>query len=508
VDAALGIAKELLVDEPTDCEFKVLLDDCERLLKEQRGEYDLQSMRKDLAAKKCDTFRADFVSPKAALGVDISYSSGGTYRGCKAVRDIDENELICASKAFVFVQSNDDCTMQVDVYSKRIREASRIKACAETIAQLYNRPSLGHQLYSLSAGPAFQEVAHENIEKIDISRIEGILSANVFAAHNESLGAKVAWERCKKVQVLERPLTQSEHDELNKEVGRGSGLWIKESMFNHSCAPNCIWSQIGDHMFIRSTRPISSGEELCITYVGNKETYEAKKAKFAGWIGQHDGFECQCEWCYAMRTDSELCKITKTVEAVYANAAKQVTSQRLPMWQAANNVLPLAKRLGLLSQFKQYPLRLQHCAGAQLRIMHGTCISHAGNKAGALAMYEEAAAIMYAVRGSSGMDRSQDLWRIAGAALKCQNTLKAMEALTGAWANPEFAAFSSDVEARQAFVDLTSKYTLPWYDDRQPSSCTINMIESLAWDVCESKSSIPKVLKGSKGRKGKVAKRK
>jgi hypothetical protein len=46
----------------------------------------------------------------------------------------------------------------------------------------------------------------------------------------------------------------------------GSGLWLTESMFNHSCAPNCEWTQIGDQMFIRCTRPIPAGVELSISY--------------------------------------------------------------------------------------------------------------------------------------------------------------------------------------------------------------------------------------------------
>ncbi|GKY98779.1 hypothetical protein MPSEU_000834100 [Mayamaea pseudoterrestris] len=500
VDEALVVAKELLVAEPANDDFKSLLGECEISSIEHRGEYDLERMRKEQAAGNHSTFHADYVSAKAAFGVDILLRSGETYRGCRALQDIDENELICASKAMVYVKHEKDVAAQleVDVYSSRLDKGSRIKACSQAVALLYSRPSLGRKLYRLSAGPAYSEVATENVEKIDIPRIQAILASNVFGTHDESLEAKVSWKRWKRVQEIHRPLSDMEHAAIGSEMEPGTGLWLTESMFNHSCVPNCTWQQIGDHIFIRSTRPISSGEELSVTYVPHQDTYSERVAAFGRW---GTGFECKCEWCHTIRTDHRLRKMVTTIEEAHKQAANLVTAKGLSTWGAAERVLPSSKRVQLLSDMKQYSPHLQHIAGANLRIMHGACLAHAGNHATALAMYEEAAAITYAVRGSAGVGIMHDLWRIAAAAMKCGNERKAVNALMDVWKNPQFAAFSSVVEAQQAFKSLTYQYGSAWFGDKTLSPSDVRKWTKLARDVCENKSTA-KSSKATKRRKG------
>jgi hypothetical protein len=82
---------------------------------------------------------------------------------------------------------------------------------------------------------------------------------------------------------------------LNMDEGRGNGIWITGSLFNHSCYPNASQSFIANMMLVRATRNISAGEQLFIQYirVGMVNTYDERQELFQ----QKWGFRCQCEIC-------------------------------------------------------------------------------------------------------------------------------------------------------------------------------------------------------------------
>lgn len=45
-----------------------------------------------------------------------------------------------------------------------------------------------------------------------------------------------------------------------------SGIWALPSFINHSCAPNCLQSFIGDTLFLRASVDIAAGEEITMRY--------------------------------------------------------------------------------------------------------------------------------------------------------------------------------------------------------------------------------------------------
>jgi hypothetical protein len=77
--------------------------------------------------------------------------------------------------------------------------------------------------------------------------------------------------------------------------GRGKGIWVTGSLFNHSCYPNTSHGFIGNMMLVRATRNISAGEQLFIQYIrgATVDTYDEKQELFQ----QKWGFRCQCEIC-------------------------------------------------------------------------------------------------------------------------------------------------------------------------------------------------------------------
>jgi hypothetical protein len=451
------------------------------------------------AARSCSCskqlqFHADYLSSAIEIGVNIEAFGGDEYRGCRAIRDIQDKEILSASKALVFAPASkdDSRTMQLDVYSSRMDQGSQIRLVSEGIALLQRRPQVGKALYNLSAGLDSDTVPLAETEMIDIPRIRRIISSNTFALVNDGADVTMHWEGRKEEVKMDRLLTEDEARRLHDKslIGSGSGIWLAESMFNHSCTPNCEWSQIGDQMFIRCTRPILAGEELSISYISPDEPYERRVEVFRRWIAPQVGFECQCKSCYTMRSDPKLRKMEARVEAAYTQAIQDVSLKRVPMSKAAERALPSTQRHLLLSDYQRYPAHIQHFAAAKLHVFQGSCLNDQGDNKGALRAFQRAADIGYAVRGGGfHMGRVKDLWRIVGSAMRCNDLPLSEKTLQQIWRSEIFDVFSSAFEAREAFVDLTTKYAIPWWVDA-PDLERHSMMENLANKVCSEEEQI------------------
>jgi len=71
------------------------------------------------------------------------------------------------------------------------------------------------------------------------------------------------------------------------------GLYLSLSLFNHSCAPNCVVSFEGDSATVRTTRLVVEGEELCISYVDEALPRQARRAQ----LHRQWRFHCECGKC-------------------------------------------------------------------------------------------------------------------------------------------------------------------------------------------------------------------
>jgi tetratricopeptide (TPR) repeat protein len=462
---ANDIVRELVSASPKEKAFKELQMQIHQAVKEQGGIYDLELMRKEARLSGPMPFHADYISAKVELGVTIHLPRGGTYRGCRAASDIAEGELLTASKAFVFAEAKlDNVTLALDPSAKRLSKGSEVQLVQEAVKKLRNRPMLGGSFYNLTAGPVMKEIDPENLNKIDIPRIQSILSSNTFAVGEENEDLHLHFRHMK------GELKEEELHTMFRGFGNGSGLWLTESLFNHSCCPNCSWTQIGDHMFVRSSRPIKVGDELCVGYTSVEDSFDQRKEKFTGWIADGIGFKCQCELCSTLRSDCTLRRLEKEVVGAYEEAACLVCKDHMPMGLAAEKVLRKSKRLQMISDFEQYPLRLQHSAGAHIHVMHGSWLKEIGDTRGAFKEYQKAADIMYQVRGRAGMGRAKDLWRLVGCAMALDQVDLAREFPTEIWQGPIFSSLSSPSEARETFIEFTAHYAMPWWID-PPDQC-------------------------------------
>ncbi|CAH0488381.1 unnamed protein product [Peronospora farinosa] len=79
------------------------------------------------------------------------------------------------------------------------------------------------------------------------------------------------------------------------------GLFAICGLVNHSCQPNCTWSNAGDSiMEVRALRDINEGEEFTLSYIDidverDERREELRKTKH---------FECRCERCAAPLSES------------------------------------------------------------------------------------------------------------------------------------------------------------------------------------------------------------
>ncbi|KAI0080160.1 SET domain-containing protein [Panus rudis PR-1116 ss-1] len=76
----------------------------------------------------------------------------------------------------------------------------------------------------------------------------------------------------------------------------GYGVYPIPSLFNHHCSPNVRKNRRGRGIGFVTTRRVSAGEEMCISYghVENMTVGERRKTLREGWY-----FECQCSRCVA-----------------------------------------------------------------------------------------------------------------------------------------------------------------------------------------------------------------
>ncbi|XP_041482186.1 N-lysine methyltransferase SMYD2-like isoform X1 [Lytechinus variegatus] len=93
--------------------------------------------------------------------------------------------------------------------------------------------------------------------------------------------------------------TFSMYDEM-KRVIIGQALYIRASMFNHSCEPNCTFVFDGTRLTVRAIRNIQIGEECCISYMSSLLPTSLRQDKLRSTYG----FICQCPRCLDIERDN------------------------------------------------------------------------------------------------------------------------------------------------------------------------------------------------------------
>ena len=483
-----------------DKTIKDLLMTCVVALEEMKGHFNIKSMISEVRDVKNGNFskpfpfHADFESPKVAVGVSLDDDG---HRGCKALPPLEEGELLIASRAFAYVFGEHfiDAPSTVDVSRGQDLRASSVALRRMAITKLCNNNNLGGGFYKLLDGTGIQ---WGETNSVNLQRITGIAATNSFG--HELVTGDLNVRRSAERYKLQRPLTieeMAEDQRLLEIHGQVySGLWLKESMFNHSCTPNCDVFVVGPHMLIYATKRIEAGDELCISYCSSDLSFSERKERFADWYAQGKGFTCHCDYCKLLRSNSKLRQMQAAAIAAFKDAARDVTLNRTSMAHAGEKALPTSKRYSIFQAHKNLDLRFQ-LSVALSEVMDGTVKASRGDCIGALKSYERAAQINYARRGIGCLSDGtflKDLCRIAGASLACNKHQRAFEVLSEVWSK-YYGRFYSEGEY---FILLVIKYSLPWWsDDKEGAHNHAYQLRKMAEKVIIGK----KTNKGSRKKK-------
>jgi tetratricopeptide (TPR) repeat protein len=448
------------------------LQDCCRCVEEVKGNYDIAKMRREASATKV-VHHADFESHKVNFGSQVAKpgkSSKQSYCGCVAIKDLDEGMLVSASKAIVYYSNAlTESVIEKNDFTHQVNDESRIKLTEKLIKLIWKQPSLAKLVYRLSAGGDCV-IDNNDDDKVDISRIRNIVAVNSFACQ----------DIINLVVTVERHLISLRDNYKVQRQPENVGLWLRESYFSHSCIPNCMWTVIGDHIFIYTTKPILEGEELCVSYAATDLPFKQKQEQFGSWISPDCGFTCNCNWCATMRLDNDMIETEYELKTSIDKIQLCTMFTSMSDFAAMENLLPYQRRQEMIVALQSKPLHLQHNLMIYLLTIEVVHRCRKNEYVEALRIAENIAKILYASFGMSHR-YAQALWQVAGLSMQCGKQDRAEKCLQAIWSKSGLDAFEKEI-----FLSMTARYSLAW-PRHKPSALNERVMMVVAGNVCATK---------------------
>ena len=474
-------AASTLLDKEAD--IAQLRKDAERAIREQQhGEYDLAAMRQEagpLLGGLLSRRHSDYEHPKITV---VETETKG--RGVIAQSSVSEGTLVMASKAFCICSNTPLISTTVVTSSDRVDRGAHADMLPSVIQELLARPERSDELYSLSGGQAFGSLLPAPAEgAVDVLRISAILHNNWFgqcsARHEATIALKSSRWNTNTGQFLQpgdRTNQQEalEHAHKGKAGTAGSGLWIRPSLFNHSCFPNCTYVSIGDFMFVFTTRDVKAGDELCIPYTCPDATFEERSKHHAGW-NNGEGFVCICPRCIAARASPALSKHENEVHAAFRSAGRLAGS--MGMREAADAALPPPQRLSLQQQLE--PLSLTQSYGVLcplLELQAGSLVS-ARRFGDAMECYQRLVYARRSVHGPESYTVARDSIRFSCAAYLARDWKVARSAMLAAFSALCLPKWHAPMSV-SAFTELAMRYNVGFASFAEAAPALKDLVEA------------------------------
>lgn len=237
-----------------------------------------------------------------------------------------------------------------------------------------------------------------------------------------------------------------------------SGLWVRPSLFNHSCRPNCQYSAAGAFLFVTTTRAVAAGEELCVPYTTPLDPFSARSSTLATFNQDH-GFVCRCERCEAVRAHPAAAALEDEASALLERAAQ--LSGSLPMAAAADAAGPPQRRRALLAQLEQLPLAAAAGALMPLLELEAGAAADAGRAAAAVRLYERLVSVRRWVLGDVFISCPllRDNLGLAAAASLAGRAATAQQAMAAAFALGCLCRWERGLPVR-SFETLVERYVV------------------------------------------------
>lgn len=161
-----------------------------------------------------------------------------------------------------------------------IDEVDRARCLLKCLARLHADPRALDHVLSLACSPAGLERASRAVQQLRRQASEAFPDA-ALGFSDEQVARLLG--------VLNTNSHELEH------LG-GSGLFLNACRMEHSCAPNCSFTTLGDELWMTAIRAVAPGEPLSIDY-GNffyRPTPERRES-----LRDSYGFDCLCAACVA-----------------------------------------------------------------------------------------------------------------------------------------------------------------------------------------------------------------
>lgn len=249
-----------------------LLRGLEMRLTENNGTYTWADLQKEaLTSDYLD--RNDYDSPLVEI-----VAKEGKGNAVVALEKIKIGTLISVSKACAIVYDDDKdgvSSIRIDTVHDRCDRGEANELAPLLTQYVYENLTRKEPIYSLYAGPEYDNTLFVDDESVDAFRMHGIQVHNSF--ESEATEIQLSALPTRRSTRLHKPST---------------GIWAFPSFFNHSCLNNCTRLFLKDILIIKAARNIEAGEELTLGYVNKLHDVYERQATC------HDfGFTCVCELC-------------------------------------------------------------------------------------------------------------------------------------------------------------------------------------------------------------------
>eukprot|EP00873_Tetraselmis_striata_P007156 jgi/Tetstr1/427420/TSEL_017583.t2 len=407
---------------------------------EKRGSYDIQEMKAEAAGSpsmRLSRLHADFESPSIEVA-----TLRGKGRGIVAAKDIPAGQLVMATKAFAFCKPPKEelTSCSGSGGAGGVDRGAQVNLLPEVVRSLCLHPESGGDLYALDAGGEFREappLAPGLASRVHVPRLEGILKNNWFSAGccagQQEVDTLLALHRWEDRANARRPPSEAavtrHHKELESELAdTACGLFLRPSLLNHSCQPNCEYGGVGDFLFVSTTRDVAAGEELCIAYLDILAPFAERRQQ----LSQGQGFQCACQRCAELHGDQTIVAAEAELAEAYSRGARlTATGEREAA--ASQQVLSKARRSELHSLFASRPLHARYGMVPLLDMEASICLA-TGRPQQALDRHRQILQLTVAALGerSSSVQLLTRRLRLANAACCAGQRAAAAQAITAA----------------------------------------------------------------------------
>ena len=245
----------------------------------------------------------------------------GGNRGVFAVRDLPAGCLLCAEKPFTTWSPGIDFT-EVDDLANVILQVVR----------------------SLPALQCTYSLHPKTVSECDEQEINEI--RRLFDTYDNGDLQKLAVEANLNEEEIIRIALVLQHNGFN------SGLYEKQSLFNHACAPNCIkLIPPGRHSAseIWTIREIKAGEELTICYMSPLESAHRNVRQY---VEINHRFICTCTKCLQYKEENSN-KEKEEGDVLYEAKIVEIENKTVEFMQTKKSHNHLEERMNTLLQSKQ-----------------------------------------------------------------------------------------------------------------------------------------------------------